>query len=259
MLMPDPWMLKAVLGGLLLPPATGLLLLALAWLLRKHRGAVAVAVLGGLALLLPSLPLVATALIATLETRAGPPMTDPQGAKAIVILGGGLARHAPEYGGETVNERSLVRTRYGAFLARRYQLPVLVSGGAPIDALRAESDAMSDVLAAEFGVPVRWREGRSRDTADNARYSAQILRAEGIQRVILVTEAFHMPRARQLFEAAGLQVVSAPTGFKGYGDTPTRFDFLPQAKAMQISYYALHEWLGIGWPELVHRYPAVQG
>lgn len=249
----DPWILKTLIGSLLLPPTNGLLLLALGFFIRKRRGGLAVALLGSLLLLAQSLPLVSGALIATLEERAGPVITDPEGAQAIVLLAGGLHRDASEYGGDTVNERSLVRLRYAAVLARRFGLPVMVSGGVPIEGRLAEADAMSDVLERELGVPVRWREVRSRDTADNALFSAQILQADGVRRIVLVTEAFHMPRARKLFEHAGLQVVSAPTGFKGGRDGPKAFDFLPQAKAMQISYFALHEWLGIGWAELVRR------
>ena len=251
--MPDLGMLKALLGNLLLPPANGLFLLMLAGLFRRRRGAVTIAVVGVLLLLVPSLPLVAGVLIETLEVRAGRAIADPGPAQAIVVLGGGISRNASEYGGDTVNERSLVRARYGATLARRFQVPVLVSGGAPLDTQRAEADAMGDLLEREFNVPVRWREARSRDTAENARFSARILRTEGIRHVILVTDAFHMPRARKLFAAAGLEVTAAPTGFKANRGDPKLFDFLPQAKAMQLSYYALHEWLGIAWAELVRR------
>lgn len=89
------------------------------------------------------------------------------------------------------------------------------------------------------------------DTADNAQMSAVILKAAGIARVVLVTQAFHMPRARRLFEAAGLSVVPAPTDFKGLRRPAVDvFDFLPQAQASQTTYYALHEYLGLVWTAL---------
>lgn len=110
---------------------------------------------------------------------------------------------------------------------------------------------MAAIAEREFGVAVRWKESESSDTADNASMSAQILKPAGIRRVVLVTQAFHMSRARQLFEAAGLEVIPAPTDFKGSRDGPLEtFDFLPQAKAIQTSYYALHEWLGLAWISL---------
>ena len=168
------------------------------------------------------------------------------------MLGSGLRRDAPEYGGsDTVTELSLVRLRYGVTLARQLQLPVLIAGGGPPLASRAEADVMAAIAEREFGVAVRWKESESRDTADNARMSARILKAAGIRRVVLVTQAFHMPRARQLFESAGLEIIPAPTDFKGPGEGPLEvFDVLPQARAIQTSYYALHEWLGLAWMSL---------
>ncbi len=243
--------LKNLLGGLLLPPANGLLLLGLAALFRQRRWALGLALIGGCLSLAQSLPPVANLLIATLEERAGPVLTDAAGAQAIVVLGSGLQIEATEYGGDTANERTLVRLRYGATLAGQLQLPLLVSGGRPHKASRSEAEVMGDIIEREFGVAVRWREMESMDTADNATMSAAILKAAGIRRVILVTQAFHIPRARRLFEAAGLEVVAGPTDFKGRRREPFGvFDWLPQAKAVQTSYYALHEWLGIVWISL---------
>lgn len=242
------FLLKNLLGTLLLPPGNGLVLLGLAAMFRRRRAAFGLALLGGGLLLAQSLPIVAQHLVATLEDRAGGVFVTPRGAGAIVILGSGLNTGAAEYAGDTVTDRSLVRLRYGATLARRLQLPVLISGGVPQNASRAEADVMASLAEKEFGVTVRWQESASKDTADNARMSAALLKAAGIHKVVLVTQAFHMPRAQRLFEAAGLEIVPAPTDFKGRRDRPLEiFDFLPQAKALHTSYYALHEWLGLAW------------
>ena len=252
--MSSVFLFKNLLGTLLLPPANGLLLLLVAGIFRRRRWAFGLALIGGALLFLQSLPIVAGNLIAPLEARAGGVFVSAQGARAIVVLGSGLRRDAPEYGSDTVNERSLVRLRYGTTLARRLQLPVLIAGGVPQQASRSEADVMAAIAEREFGVPVRWKESESRDTADNAKMSAQILVPAGIGRVVLVTQAFHMPRARQLFEAAGLEVIPAPTDFKGPGDgPPVVYDFLPQARAIQTSYYALHEWLGLAWIALAAK------
>lgn len=242
---------KTLLGTLLLPPANGLLLLCLAALFRRRRWALGLALAGGGLLLAQSLPPVATALITTLEQRAGPVLSNAAGAQAIVVLGGGIKREAAEYGGDTANERSLIRLRYGARLARQLGLPLLLSGGRPTNTDSSEAEAMAGIIEREFGVPVRWRETESRDTADNAAMSARILRSAGIHRIVLVTQAFHMPRAKSLFAAAGLEVIPAPTDFKsGKRESFAPFDWLPQANALQTSYYALHEWLGILWMRL---------
>lgn len=100
---------------------------------------------------------------------------------------------------------------------------------------------------------MRWREGDSMDTADNARFSAALLHPKGIRRIVLVTQAFHMPRARRLFEAAGFDVIPAPTELASRQQHPRNLlDWLPRPRAVMDSYYALHEWLGLLWLDILH-------
>lgn len=252
------WSFKEILVALLLPPGNGLFLIVVAALFRRLRWAFGLAALGTALLVLQSLPPVSAALMASLESRAGPVLQDADDAQAIVVLSGGLNRGAPEYGGDTAGERTLLRLRYGAVLAHRFGLPVLVSGGRPDHAIRSEAAVMADILEREFAVRVRWQETQSRTTAENAMLSAKILRDAGVHRIVLVTQAFHMPRAVRLFRAAGLEVVPAPTQFKSAGRSPfTWLDLLPRISALHDSYYALHEWLGMAWMALtVERSPA---
>ena len=247
------WFIKNLFGALLLPPGNGLLLLGIAGVFRKKRWALGLSLFAGVLLIAQSLPVVSQWLITTLEQDAGPVVSEAKGAGAIVVLGSSLNFDAPEYGGDTANERTLVRLRYGAYLARKLDLPVLVSGGKPLRASKSEAAVMAEIMANELGVKVRWRETNSMDTADNARMSAEILSEAGIKRIVLVTHAFHMPRSRLLFEQAGLEVIPGPTGFRGLGAPPSVFDWVPSASAMQNSYYALHEWLGITWAKLSLR------
>lgn len=245
------WFLKTLISCLLLPPGNALALLALAFLGRRRRWVFALAVLGGILLLLQSLPLVGTALMGTLEERAGAWSPETSGAQAIVVLGSGLIRPNAEFGGETASERTLVRIRRGAQLARETQLPVLVSGGRPLQAESSEAAVMAAILEREFGVPVRWREEDSLDTAGNASFSARLLAPVGVKRIVLVTQAFHMPRARLLFAAQGFEVIPAPTHFVSMNGRGFEASSLfPAASALHYSYYALHEWLGIAWIRL---------
>ena len=230
-------------GGVIVPPVSLILLGLLGWALRRRRPALGAALVGFslLALLLLSLPVTAYSLMSRLE----PPPADVQAfgdARAIVILGGGADRGAPEWGGDTVSSFTLERVRYGAWLARRTQLPVLITGAPPRHGHSGEAALMRDLLRDEFGVPVRWFDERARTTAGNARETAVLLHAAGVQRVVLVTNAFHMPRAQRVFERAGLQVVAAPTGYFGYvGDAFVWTHLVPSGDALRISYVALRE------------------
>jgi uncharacterized SAM-binding protein YcdF (DUF218 family) len=233
--------LKAVLRTLILPPS-GTLILAIVglWLLRRHRRTgIALVVVG-----LGSLWLLCTPIVSDLLTRATEhfPILDlskPVQADAVVILGGGgLREDAPEFGGGPVPEQQLLeRLTYGAYVARKTSLPVLVTG-APDEAV-----AMRTSLARDFGINVRWVEARSRDTFDNAHNSAQMLFADHVKRIVLVTSATHVWRATQEFRAAGLEVVPAPAGPLGPREKAV-FRFVPTSQGLMRSEEALYELLG---------------
>ena len=235
---------KKLISALVLPP-TGLLLLALfgLWLARRHprtgRGIAAFAVLALLAL---SMPPVADALMRSLEDHPPISAADLGRVQAIVVLGGGNYPAAPEYGGDTVGRWTLERVRYGVHLQRRSGLPLLVTGGAPFGG-RPEGETMQEAAERDFGAKVKWVETKSADTAENALYSARMLKADNVRRVALVSQAWHLPRAVALFEAQGIEAVAAPTGFATR--SPSGFkQALPSINALAASTTALHEWLG---------------
>ncbi len=236
------FLLKKLLSAWLLPPL-GFLVLALVVLLfggRRRSGLIGVGIAVTLALAL-SLPVVADRLSRPLE---GTPIsaTALGEAQAIVILGGGTYRGVPEYGGDTVSKYSLERLRYGAMLAHESKLPVLVTGGSVYGG-RPEGELMKQVLEKEFAVPVRWVEVQSRDTAENASCSAPLLKSSGVQRIALVTHAWHMPRAAAAFAKYDLKVIPAPMGFTPQG-TSLFESLLPSTIAFELSANAIHEWVG---------------
>ena len=140
---------------------------------------------------------------------------------------------------------ALERVRYAARLAKASGLPVLTSGGLHYGEPPSEAAMMAEVLARDYGVAVRWQEGLSRTTWENARYSAEILKKEGVERVLLVTQAWHMPRARWSFEQVGFQVVSAPMGFLGVPNGRPAGGWLPESKAVWQSGLLLSEAVGL--------------
>jgi uncharacterized SAM-binding protein YcdF (DUF218 family) len=235
--------LRAFAKALVLPPAAPLIvaIVGLAISRRAPRTGRTLAWAGVVALLLASTPLVAWWLMRPFDTEPFDASAAAD-AQAIVILGGGTRRGAPEYGGDTMNRLTLERVRYGARVAKETALPVLVSGGRPRGAQSTEAQVMRDALASEYGIAVRWLEDRARNTHENARYSAELLKREGVTRVVLVAHAFDMPRATAEFAAAGIGTVRAPTGLPARSAW-SPMDLVPSAPALQASHDALYELL----------------
>lgn len=240
------FLLKKLIALLLMPPLAPLILICAGLLLLRRRPrAGRVLAWSGLAVaLLVTMPPAVDALLDGLEDI---PVLQPAqlaDAGAIVILGGGARTNAPEFGGQTVNRLTLERVRYGARLARQSGLPVLVSGGAPSGS-QPEAELMKTALEEDFRLPVKWVEAASLDTRDNARMSAALLHTEGVKRVVLVTHAAHMRRSVEAFEAAGLAVIPAPTGFFRRGPADDTLPRLPNMNSTYAGTYAIHEWLGL--------------
>ena len=239
------FLLKKIVSALILPP-TSLILLAFVglWLSRKNpKTGRALAAISLIILLIMSLPATGNALMQSLETL--PPISKAQlkDIQAIVILGGGKNNEAPEFGNQdTVNRWTLQRLRYGAYLQQQTGKPILVTGGSPFDG-RPEADAMAETLQRDFHANDIWIEDQSKDTAENAAYSATILKERSIQRVAIISQAWHLPRAIQLFEQQGLTVYPAPTGYT-HEDNESVIRWLPKASALDKSSIALKEYLG---------------
>ena len=167
-------------------------------------------------------------LFATLLEQSTPPFSASQAktAQAIVVLTGGRQK-----------AMEVVR------LQRATGLPVLASGG------DGEAATIKAQLERDFGVPVRWTEGDSLTTEENALFSAKILAGARIQKIFLVTHALHMPRAQRLFSDTGLEVIPAPTDFSIHAPL-TLADFWPSAEGRKTSQPALHEIFGMAWYRL---------
>ncbi len=241
--------LTAILKAIVLPPLNLILVIAVGWILARRRPRLGRAVVGAglLAFYILSTPYAASLLLRSLQTYPALSATpDTNDAGAIVLLGGDMRRGAPEYGGDSVGGLTLQRLRYGARLYHALDLPVLVSGGTIGNSKRPLAEIMAETLRQEFRVPVRWVETESHNTQENAGYSAKILDAAGIDRAFLVTQAWHMPRAKAAFEAAGIEVVAAPTSFI-VKPAPQARAFLPTVGGLAMSYYALYEWFGRAW------------
>lgn len=254
--------ITSLLKRLVLPPAGLLILGCISWFGLGGRfdawakTGVAVSLVG---LYVLSTPVVGLWLLHRLETQyrqvAPAELAAALGGRphvAIVVLDAGRASNGTETEDDDAPGRqTLERLAVGARVHRATKLPILVSGN-------GAGALMADCLRNDFNVPVRWVEPDSHDTAANAQLSAALLKADGVRHVILVTHAWHLPRAVESFRRTGLRVTPVPTAVTSEGRHGlTLLSFLPSELGMSASYWFYHETVGRLWYRL--RYgPAPQ-
>ncbi len=244
-------LITRIIEALVFPPGGVLLLFVVGLVLLRQRSALARPLLWlsvGIGYVF-STPLFADFLMTQLQSHPALSAKEVKasGGRAIVVLSAGRNEQAAEFGGvDVVGENTFLRLRYAAHLHRMTGLPLLVSGGRPLgEEGPSLAHLMAESLQQDFGIDTVWLEERSRTTGENALFSEEILTQKGIDTILLVTQAWHMPRSVAIFEQLGLKVIPAPTAFVGSGDD---FQiFLPSAKYLHATRYALHEMVGMLW------------
>ncbi|MDT8375888.1 MAG: YdcF family protein [Mariprofundaceae bacterium] len=251
-------LVSKAISQLLLPPG-GLILLGLAgvicWKRWWGRGAVALSLLllWGL-----STEPVRDALTEPLEFQYPALKTDQikTDGTVIVLLGGGIHENAPEYGGSNVPGRyAMMRTIYAAEVARQSGMEVYATGGRPL----TQADEAEGEIMRQWLLKLGLQEGHahaetaSNNTWENAAYMKKILAAKGVGRVVLVTSAWHMPRAVWCFESHGFEVVPAPVDYLTEQESYDLRSYLPHWTIVSDSGQALHEYLGLLWYRLRYR------
>ena len=160
---------------------------------------------------------------------AYPVPAKPEGDVIILLCGGFRGTRKPYSASERLAPGTLERAAAAYKLHKKTGLPLLVSGGAPFSD-EPEAEAAAAFLR-ELGVPAKMilTETRSRDTLENAAYSAAICREKGFKKPLLLTSAYHMPRAMLLFTKAGAGEIT-PFPVARRSDGPHYFnDWLPGA------------------------------
>ena len=241
------------------PVGLACLLLAVSLIFNRHRRLRNALVTISLAILyLASNRWVAYHLAQTLEWQYLPPQEIPT-VEAIVVLGGGTeSRQYPRPAVE-VNAAG-DRVLYAAQLYREGKAPVLLLSGGTITwqdgGSGTPAEDMASILTA-IGIPesALWLQNRSQNTHEDAVFSAEMLKAAGIQKVLLVTSAAHMPRSVALFEHEGIEVVPAPVDFTvtregmsnlaSAGWQSTLISFLPNTSSLGLTTNVIKEYLGI--------------
>jgi uncharacterized SAM-binding protein YcdF (DUF218 family) len=248
---------KALISPLVLPPAGPLLLALLAVLMivglkrapRVRRVAWGLVLVSLLALWLLSCHAVALRLTGWLLPLPSPVSERALASmrpQAVVVLGGGVLAQAPEYGAAQPSSATMARLRYGIRLARTHQLLLAFAGGRGWGGLGtvSEAEAVKHSATQDFGFEIRWLDDQSRDTRENAQRIAALLQSEGVRRIALVSDAWHLPRATLEFERAGFQVLPAPTRLPLPLTRPA-LEWLPSAEGLTASRHVLREWLAL--------------
>ena len=245
---------RAILKLILLPPGGLLVLLAIGWLFARRFSGRLLILLATVAFYLLSTPAVVSWLGAQVETVPAPG-TDrlkDSGADAILVLLAGMRPVNPELGGApALSALSLARIDYGLALHRLTGLPIVLSGGSVKGDTPPLAEVGSQWLQDRAGIMPLAVETTSRDTWENARNSAELLKRLGLERILLVTHAYHMPRALLSMRSTGIQVVAAPFAFEHLPpemQSPgIASDWLPHPGYLGRSYLMLHEMAGLVW------------
>jgi uncharacterized SAM-binding protein YcdF (DUF218 family) len=207
-------------------------------------------------------------LVYSLERQYVPEGELPS-ADAIVLLGGGTEPFSPPRRTVELNG-SGDRVFYAATLYHEGKAPAILSSGGrlPWDADNDSPPAveMQEILL-ELGVPEQdiWMEKFSVNTEENARFATPILKEKGVESILLVTSAAHMPRAFYLFNQEGFEVIPAPTDFNVTDSDwnllwqPDVENFLlgffPQSSYMTMTTSGLKEYLGRAVAGLLAVFP----
>lgn len=220
--------------------------LALSWLKRRWIARVLV----GSALLLLFLCCFTTfgyVLITPLEQRFERP-AEPEQIEGIVVLGGGMDGEVNSVRGGYELNRSGDRYVEALRLALRYPDARIVIAGGPAALVQQEPEALAGKRFFEaFGIaPERiLMDDQSRNTEENAQFAKQLAGATEGQTWLLVTSAFHMPRAVGLFRKADFRVIPWPADYLASGAEGLRIKPDQSTENVSVSSLALREWTGL--------------
>ena len=245
---------RTLLKLALLPPGILLLLLLIGWLFARRFFGRVLILLGIAALYALYTPVGLNYLATQLETVPAltPAQLENTRADAILVFLAGVRRHNPELGGaDALGRMSLQRIDYGLTLHRITDLPIILSGGSVRGDTTPPAQLGSEWLRQQVGITPLAVDHRSRDTRENTLNSAELLQSLGIGRVLLVTHAYHMPRALLSARTAGIDAIPAPFAFEGVppdlqGPSDPK-DWLPHPGYLGRSYLVLHEMVGLIW------------
>ena len=195
-----------------------------------------------------------------LEARYSRPALN-QDPSCMVVLGGAFDLEVTAGRGGMEMNQSADRFIEAARMARLYPMSqIIVSGGDGSFSgdYKGDGELAADFLSAMGIEPGRLiRETSSRNTAENAEETVRLMKARGLENCLLITSAYHMPRALSLFEAAGANLIPWPSDYRASGRVQLGFDFTQPTLNSQLTSTAAREWLALFTNYLRGRSPSI--
>jgi uncharacterized SAM-binding protein YcdF (DUF218 family) len=164
----------------------------------------------------------------------------------MIVLGGAFDLEVTAGRGGMEMNQAADRFVEAARLARLYpQSRILVSGGDGSFSGDYEGDAdLSPAYFEAMGIePSRIiRETASRNTAENVGETSTLLETNHLGDCLLITSAYHMPRAKALFDQAGVATIPWASDYRSSGIVTLRLDFTQPSLNAQLASTAAREW-----------------
>lgn len=250
------WIVAAPGNLLLILVVVGLIALCLG----RRRLGLCLATVGALGLSASAVLPVGEWLLTPLEDRIAAPSPMPERVDGIVVLGGGVDEAVSEARRHPTVNHAADRLVSTAMLARKYPTArIVVDGGSSslIPGGPTEAAAMAAFLIQEGIDPERiTRESRSRNTYENAAFAVAEVKPQPGETWLLVTSAWHMPRALGCFRGVGWRVTPYPVDYKTTGRFWTRNE-IQLGPQILLANLAVKEWIGLVVYRLMGRTDAL--
>ena len=218
----------------------GLIILGIIFNLRKF------SLIGVIVLILSSLPIISNKFIAYLEKDYQPiEISEIENVDAIVVLSGMIRVIGDEENLKYEFTDSVDRFFAGLDLFNNNKSPILIltRGKMPWSVGIAEGEYLKE-LAIKYGVSEEniILTDEVQNTDQEAKAIKEILTEDA--KIILVTSAFHMPRAEKVFKAANINLIPYPVDFQNSKSKTTMMDFIPSAESLFDTSHFFREMIG---------------
>jgi uncharacterized SAM-binding protein YcdF (DUF218 family) len=244
------YLVKFLYNTFLLPPGFFIIISVVlaCYLYKREKKAAIVLFVSSFFMYILSTAAFANLIMRPLEHSIKPPAHINSDVGAIVVLGGGATPDTPDFSGKgQLGDGSTARVFTAIRLQKSTGLPIIISGG------KVFNDSGDEAIIAkrqicDIGIPPSMVivENRSKTTEENAIFTAEILKKKKINRIVLVTSAYHMKRSIRCFEKSGVKIVPFPTGYSTSVNAKYNFNhFAPSYSALSLTGIAMREYLGI--------------